>query len=277
MQKLYVVNKERRNTPRELSEKDKRGDKTSDNIERINKSISVECIKIIQDTKIKEQEKLWEQLNVKDEKKHSLTKLAYGIFSIFLSTLIAIVSFTEKKDFLLSKEFIALSIIIIFGMALINFSIIMHIISLKQARLLLIRQINCLRYAIESCNYAIMTGSFPIGTQELRNNNSIFYHTIGKHRKLPINNHDFREFHKKTFESADDYSIWVITLLTVCLAFLPLIYLWNSQLYADREIVGAISGIAAVIFITAVIFIMKKADSMTNYALNFEKNEDIKE
>ncbi|AEJ01093.1 hypothetical protein Nit79A3_1250 [Nitrosomonas sp. Is79A3] len=273
MVKLYVINEERRKASDELANISCT-ETTNQKNKRINKSVLAEHIITIQESKIREQEKLWDQLNIRDSKKYEVVKISYGIFSIFLSTILALISFSDKGKFdemVNSPGFIALFSIIVIGMALINMSIIMHIISFKHSRLLFIRQINCLRYAIDSCDYALIVGNFPCNSKELRDKNSEYYRCIGKHRKLPVTNDKFREFHRRIFESADNYTILVIVFLTVCLALLPIFYMWNS---GSSNIIGAFSAIVVILFCLMVYFIHKKANLMTDTALNEGRDYD---
>ena len=80
MCRIYLVQNERRKIPSVFSKNQDSDDPTN---RRENYSFSVDRTNLIMESKIKEQEQLWNQLDSRDRMKMGYMKLAFGIFSIF--------------------------------------------------------------------------------------------------------------------------------------------------------------------------------------------------
>ena len=266
MTDLYVIESERRNIPKEYPN-------ASQPVEEMRTGeipvISVDKVKVIIDSKIREQDKLWDKLGERDNNKLALTKLSFGVFSIFVTGMLAILSIVSNAEELVkTKEFALVFCAALIGMGLINFSLIRNIIALKHSRILFLRQINCLRHAIDSCHFALIYGRFPKDKIELTDKDNIYFCTIGKHRKLPIDNDQFRDFHIRVFESSDNFTIFVITSLTVVVSLIPAAYLWKS---GDSNIIGAASVGFVSIFVVLIIGVLLLSKKAFNHALKFNK------
>jgi len=273
MHNLYVINTERRNIPNCLAKEfPPKNTDTGQPIERKFTSISIDRIQVLLDTKIKEQDSLWQQLINRDLRKDSMYKLSFGLFSVFLSTLIAIITFSSKPEELIKiNELVPLFCLVFVGMASINFSIIMRVISLRRSRILFIRQINSLRHAIDACQFAIIEGRFPDNANELMDVESCYHKSIGNHRKLPITNENLRKHHQRLLQPADNFAIGVISILTVCIASLPSMYYWNT---VNSFFVNAVSVITVLLFLSGVAFIVLRAKSSVDDALYVERYSD---
>lgn len=221
--KLYVIENERRNIPKchpNAVNKNKGVERADTENE-----ISVNKLDTIITCKSREQEKLWDMLAQRDANKIMFIKLSFGVFSLFVTGMLAILSLVgDAEALVMTKEFALIFCSALIGMGLINFSLIRNIIALKHSRILFLRQINCIRHAIDSCHFALVHGRFPENKEELMDECSAYFSALGKHRKLPIDNKQFRKFHVRTFESSDNFTILVITLLTVLLSIIPAAY-----------------------------------------------------
>lgn len=234
---------------------------------RYSSGISVETLEVLLNYNQREQEKLWDQLERRDENKISLLKMSFGIFSLFLTGMLTAVSFGEaSKELFNSPEFNTLLVIVVGGMGLINFVLIKYIVMFKYSRLLFTRQINCLRNSMDSCIFSMIEGRPPENTEELfkdknkeQKDQNKYYRIFGKHRKMPIENIEFRRFHKKIFESADDVAITVISLLTVSMTAIPVVYLWGKY---NSNIVGAI-GTAYIFIFLILTYIFRRSSKKT--------------
>lgn len=266
MTELYVIETDQRNLPGAPPSSEKH---EPENRDSENGAVTAGRINIIIESKIREQEKLWDMLAQRDSNKLFLMKLSFGVFSLFVTAMLAILSLVESAENLVkSQEFSMIFCAALIGMALINFSLIRNIIALKHSRILFLRQINCLRHAIDSCHYALIHGKFPKDKEQLMKEGGAYFSAIGRHRKLPIDNKKFRAFHVRTFESSDNFTIFVIASLTVVLSLIPAAYLWGS---GDSNMIGAISVSLVGLFVAvvmAVLFFSKKA---LDHALEFNR------
>ena len=266
MSKLYVIENEKRN----ISKCHPKPDDLEEDLRKDGKAeISVNKLEVIISSKIREQEKLWDMLAQRDANKMMLIKTSFGVFSLFVTGMLAILSLVESAEILVkTKEFALIFCSALIGMGLINFSLIRNIIALKHSRILFLRQINCLRHSIDSCHYALINGVFPENKEELLKEGSAYFSAIGKHRKLPIDNERFREFHIRTFESSDNFTILVITSLTILLSLIPAVYLWST---GDSNIIGAVSVGFVVLFIVVIGLVMYFSKKALDHALEFNR------
>jgi len=267
MTAIYAIEKDRRKSS---STYDHEG-------RRKNSSIQIETVRELINLKLSEQNKLWDLLEQRDSKKINIIKITFAIFSIFVSGLLAIFVLVQKpNEFILTYEFIALFSIVLVGIGLINFCLIKYIISFKHARVLFIRQINCLRHNLDACTFALVVGRFPINDEELHQidgfsleQQNMYIQTFGKHRKLPIENNLFRDYHQQIFESPDNLVIIVISTLSLILASLPLVYFWNTE---NSNIMGAIIITFAIVYGLSVRWLMNSAKRALNVALQHYKS-----
>lgn len=269
MSNLYVIDKERRNSPRDISNaNEEHSEKRVSN----EATISVERLSLIINTKIEEQHKLWDMLSARDSNKLALMKLSFGVFSVFITGVLAILSFAPDSISLLkSYEFITLFCLAVIGMAMINLALIKNIISLKHSRILFLRQINCLRHSVDSCHFALVYGRFPRNKEELMSCDSAFFIAIEKHRKLPIDNDQFRSFHKRVFESSDNYTIGVVAVLTIILGLIPPAYLLTT---GNSNIIGIIAALCVVVYVGVILRVNRSSKEALDYALEFNKFDE---
>jgi len=109
------------------------------------------------------------------------------------------------------------------GMA--NMIAIKYIAAFKSQSNLAIRQINCLRQALDSMTYYRFEGKFPIHLKAL-SEGGVYYKIFGKHRKLPVGNEGLRNRFIGSFtESADKSLIGFLFFTSTILVSAPFLYL----------------------------------------------------
>ena len=173
-------------TPPDVST-DKRCDKDSFNI-------NCEHIKSHEENIKWESEIVFNCLNEVRKRKFFAINASMVLFPGLIGGLMAIASYLEKTGLNVVNGagyywVSVVSISMFIGTA--NMISIKYIAAYKAQANLLIRQINCLRQALDSITYYKFEGAFPIHVQDLMKG-SIYYKTFGKHRKLPIGNEGFR-------------------------------------------------------------------------------------
>ena len=243
-----------------------------DDDRRKHQGLSTETLQVLLDYNQKEQNKLWEELDKRDDSKITILKISFGIFSLFVTGMLTAVSFGDaSKELFNSPEFNTLLVLIVGGMGLINFSLIKYIVMFTHSRLLFTRQINCLRHSMDSCIFSMIEGHPPSNSSDHYKNKcknddeqNMYYQIFGKHRKLPIENNEFREFHKKIFESADDVAITVISILTVSMTAIPVVYLWGKY---NSSIVGFVGATYVFAFLALTYYLRNSAKKTIEHAL----------
>jgi len=111
-----------------------------------------------------------------------------------------------------------------------NMIAIKYIAAFKAQANLHLRQINCLRQAIDSIAYFRFEGKYPIHLNALMEG-GVYYKVFGKHRKLPIGNEGLRNRFMGSFsESADKSLIGFLFFTSSILISAPYIYLMSTSL-----------------------------------------------
>ena len=237
--------------------------------------VSVETIKLQLENDRHEYGVLWDQVDRRDKQRILMIRTALGIFSIFASGLIAIFVVANKINSVIeaTPEFIALFSLVLIGMGASNIAIIRHIISFQHARILLVRQINCLRHRMDACSYAMVEGIFPHSPSEITKEDgcpdTTYYQIFGKHRKLPVDNKWLTSVHRNLFESPDTITVSVIAILTGVLFLLPPIYF---VITTNNAVSGAISVLLGGIFAFSLYLIMRSAKKGIDYAISLNQH-----
>jgi len=105
-----------------------------------------------------------------------------------------------------------------------NMIAIKYIAAFKSQFILALRQISCLRQALDSITYLRIEGKFPIHRRALMRG-SVYYKIFGKHRKLPIGNEGYRgRFQRSPFASADMTLIHFLYINSIALMLSPFMY-----------------------------------------------------
>ncbi len=106
-----------------------------------------------------------------------------------------------------------------------NMIAIKYISAFKSQFILALRQISCLRQALDSITYFRIEGVFPIHRRALMKG-GVYYKVFGKHRKLPIGNEGYRgRFQRSPFASADMTLIHFLYLNSITLMLAPFMYI----------------------------------------------------
>ncbi len=120
------------------------------------------------------------------------------------------------------------SISMFIGLA--NMIAIKYIAAFKAQANLHLRQLNCLRQALDSIAYLRFEKKYPVHLKSLKEG-GVYYKTFGKHRKLPVGNEGFRNRFMGAFsESADKSLIGFLFFTSSILLSAPYIYLISVSL-----------------------------------------------
>ncbi len=194
-----------------------------------------------------------QSLNEIRKRKFIAINASMVMFPGLVGALAAITTMNELSLFTESMQWVAVLIVSIF-IGLANMIAIKYIAAFKSQSTLAIRQINCLRQALDSITYFKFEGKFPIHLKALAEG-SIYFKTFGKHRKFPVGNEGFRNRFIDSFSvSADKSLIGFLYLTSVLLVGAPFIY-WIAVSYTRRDsLFASLSGYSHV-FIALTLFI----------------------
>lgn len=182
----------------------------------------------------------WEQtatadyLKDKEKKKLIMVGSIFTVFSILVSFLIAIVTYTkgELNNEALSTLFTGLSYFILMAILLAititNIGIIKYITTLQGESLRASRQHNCIRQGILALLYEKIEDCFPIDKnkilKQLTKEDTTYWKILGRHIKLPIDNVTTRNRYDNLsilWHSADLFSVTMIAGFNVLLVVTP--------------------------------------------------------
>jgi len=191
-----------------------------------------------------------------NHRKITYFKFSLGVMSVFI-TLFGITLTAVAKDFDISL-YLEVQIIItaiLLASCLINFSIIKELFSIHSSRVHIIRQMNCLRQAIDGIRYKKHVGNYPESTADLKNESSTYWKVFGKHRKLQIDNHGLRDSEKSWAKSPDMSMIFILSLISITLQFSATIYLISSESVGKELsfICGGVVSLSAFFIVTSLI------------------------
>ena len=115
------------------------------------------------------------------------------------------------------------------------------------------RQLNCLRQALDSATYAQIEGYFPKQIDSLYDSGTIYNAAFGKHRKLPLHNEYLKKDCASLIRPADHFAIFMISLFTSGLLIAPVYYFYKVA--DDSKFNGLVSAIILVVFMVSVGYI----------------------
>lgn len=197
-----------------------------------------------------------------ERKKLNVVNSSIGTFTIFITGLVTIIFLANKFDAIsssqqqagtsgISSEFITIMFFVVLGgLGLINLVLIKYMASLRAGTVLAMRQLNCLRQALDSATYAQIEGYFPKKIESLYSKDTIYHAAFGKHRKLPLHNEYLKKDCAKIIKPADHFAIFMISLFTCGLLGAPVYYFYRVA--EDSKLNGVISAVMLVIFISFV-------------------------
>ncbi len=144
----------------------------------------------------KKYKRLGEYISDKEKKKLAIVASSFAVFTFLVTVALGI--FKDGIAITNSMSLFYLVIIFITGIAVINISIIKYIVTLKLSWILAVRQINCIRQAINTIMFAKIEGYLPLTLTEenVRNkkfkntildNKSTYWNLYGRYEKYPLN------------------------------------------------------------------------------------------
>ncbi|MCF6211300.1 MAG: hypothetical protein L3K24_11690 [Gammaproteobacteria bacterium] len=174
-----------------------------------------------------EQNTLFDYLKDIQRKKFLVINYAVGIFPFLVAAIITTYSYISKASGgSLSGVVIGLFIVILMAAGASNMVAIKYIAAFKANAILLIRQIICLRQALDTVNYCMFEGELPKNIDPLRNRDTKYWSVFGRHRKLPIGNSGYRRHYLDNYsESADKTVIVFIFIVSSLLLCAPTIFM----------------------------------------------------
>lgn len=200
-----------------------------------------------------------------ERKKLSIINASIGTFTIFITGLVTIIFLANKFNMLLGGiqsvnnatidgTFITIMFFVVLGgLGIINLMLIKYLASLRAGTVLSMRQLNCLRQALDCATYAQIEGHFPREINSLYDSSTIYHVAFGKHRKLPLDNTYLRKDCESIIGPADHFAIVMISLFTCGLLSAPIYYFYRV---AENSIINrAISALMFIFFISFVVYI----------------------
>lgn len=174
--------------------------------------------------------------HVLDKEKKKLLIIASS-FTVF--TFLVTVGLGVLKDGITgipTPLLLGVSSIFLAGIATINTSIIKYIVTFKLSWILALRQMNCIRQAINSVLFAKIEGFIPRRLTEeimrekdfkdtILDSSSTYWNLYGRHEKYPLNNVHLRQKYSSRFKiwftSSDFFAILTIVVFTIFLVMTP--------------------------------------------------------
>lgn len=265
---IHMIGNERRNSNESVEDRNGEERRKSPYIEKE----KLEDLLIFLNSKY---EKLGEYVTDKEKKKLAIVASSFAVFTFLVTIALGIF-----KDGINVKEplaFFSLVMVFLLGIAVINISIIKYIVALKLSWLLAVRQMNCIRQAINTIMFTKIEGYLPhtLTADKIKNEDyentildkkSRYWDLYGRHEKYPLNNVHLREKYQSWrvaliwFTSGDFFAISAISVFTILLVSGPAIYLhfFNDieklkELYGDKLVlISSSSVIATIIFVSLV-------------------------
>lgn len=226
-----------------------------------------------------DQEKAMSLYKGYEDDKIIFIKLTIGVYSVFITGLIAVFSFSMKKGgtFSLAPPFDILFAIALIGMGLIGLSLLKYVIWKRAEGIKTVRQMNCNRQAIDSIMFHCFEGRYPSDKQELKDRDTLYWNVLGKHRRLPTDNDPMRENQAYFFESLplspDNFLILVMTVLIFITLSIPILFLLFSP-SGQSTVLGFISGVLSLSFLALVIWQVKASQKMIREAFGIPSEEN---
>lgn len=165
-----------------------------------------------------------------NHRKITFFKFSLGVMSVFI-TIFGILFKAISEGYTLSsnKEIQIIIAIILLVMCFINYIIIKELFSIHSSRVLVIRQMNCLRQVMDSIRFKKHEGSYPSNVSELNNETSKYWNIFGKHRKLQLENSSLKDSEKSWSKSPDMFMILILLIVSIFLQLSASLYLVTSQ------------------------------------------------
>jgi hypothetical protein len=193
-----------------------------------------------------------------NSRKYSLFKLALTVFSVLTTASVALFVLSTEEDGLnIVFPFNYAFGLILISIGLINFVVIKELLSIHASRLITLRQMNCLRQAMDAIRYRKFMDKYPGSIDDLTNRETPYWLVFGQHRKLPLVNSGLRKSEQGVLRSPDKFMVLILTILSLCVMLAPMVYLGVSSdaTFAD----GWLSGTVSIVFILGVV--MQFSDS----------------
>jgi hypothetical protein len=193
-----------------------------------------------------------------NQRKLSWVKLSLTVFSIVTTGITALIASQDHATSLaLPHVFDALIGIALVAVGLINLAVVRELISIHSSRIVSLRQMNCLRQAMDSIHYLKCEGRYPASALDLRNTSTAYWKSFGRHRKLDIDNVGLRKSERSLIQSPDRIMIYMVVILSAMLIAFPAMYFLYSQTKYDAKNsfpLGMLSGILSALFLAYVIY-----------------------
>jgi len=184
-------------------------------------------------------------------RKSALFKISLAGFSIVATGLVTIFGFfADHSNLVIESPFNIIFGLVLFSIGLVNIVIIKELVSIHASRLITFRQMNCIRQAMDSVRFKKHEGRYPNDWKELKQTDTKYWLTFGKHRKLPIENSGLKASESRFFRSPDKFMIFVITMLSLVLLLSPLILILATSVAGFYA--GIYSGVISTLFIVIV-------------------------
>lgn len=224
-----------------------------------------------------EQSLLYPMIQLYEQKEMGHFKIAIAITSLYLTVVGAIYvqSYKVNPNVLLASPYDIVFAGVTLTLCLINITLIKFIASNRAGCIQTMRQINCLRRAIDSLSYYQLYNECPSKLDDLCNktdDNIGYWLLIGRHRKLPITNDHFRSnnrvFIKKLIESPDGFLVMTITIFSLIAFLTPSLYIIFSDEGYPKWFIASLT-IFTSLFFSAIYLVLissvNKVEKATNH------------
>jgi hypothetical protein len=145
-----------------------------------------------------------------NHRKITYFKISLGLLSVLITVFgIMLHAVSREFDFSSSIEAQLIVAAITIAVSLLNYTIVKELFSIHSSRVHVIRQMNCLRQAMDSLRYKKHMGEYPLNAQDLKQTQTQYWESFGKHRKLQIENSCLRNS-EESLKSPDFFMIIVL-------------------------------------------------------------------
>lgn len=202
-----------------------------------------------------------------EKKEMLLLRSAVVIFSLYLTAggILFKISHDANSIEVLVFPFDILYAVITLALCLLSMTLIKFILNNQASCIITLRQLNCIRQAIDAIRYQKIVGDLPSEESllvELNEKNYEYWSCWGQHRKLPINNEHLRDgaenFYKSTFESPEGFLVLSVSFFSICMFMSPILYMFADKQPID-QFIAFCAGSLSVLFLLALNFNMNIA------------------
>ena len=199
-----------------------------------------------------------------DQKIMTYFKVSIGVFSLFITGLVAIFTLGQRAGTLGDNyPFDLVLWIVLFCMGLINLVIVKQISAIHAGRISAIRQANNFRRALDSAVFTLLEGKQPESVDDLKNEDTDYWNAFGCYRVLPLDDRLLQEHHRYFGKSAEDFMVLVISFLTAMVLIAPLVYFG----FTGSAFISYGSGATTLTFLIGISWVLMDSRKMIRSAI----------